>query len=232
MTDLNEKLAGLAPKALLTIYNGLAATIPGMTPCARFSDKQSALARTQKLLAVVLEREEAGDVDAEFAGRAAAIVEGREFVKPMTRVEEAAAVARDAVLSNRNGGREVTATEQALDAAALKSQIVNPAVEVKAKSATGRKPGTKIILKGNKEVRAQLTAAAQKLGGTRLVPVGFDSYSAFLNGFDLNAERMGDTIIEFYAVKGSERQPGSVQLVVRGSDRAISVVASNKVEVR
>lgn len=208
MTTLRETLAAASPKALLSIYNQLAATIPGMKPCARFSSAAAGLVRTQKLLEVVLEREEKGDVDEEFAGRAAAIVEGRDY--------------------KRNGGRLTTETEAALDAAALKPLIANPAVEVKAKTPRSAK-GSKIIIKTNKEVRAQLTAAAQKLGGTRLEPVGFDNYSAFLNGFELNAERGGDTLIEFYAVKGKERQPGGVQLEVRGSDRSITVRASKRV---
>lgn len=76
--------------------------------------------------------------------------------------------------------------------------------------------GSRIVLKTNKEVRAQLTAAAQKLGGTRLVPVGApfgENYTTFLAGFDAV-----DQTIDFRAVKGSEKQPGRVTLLVAIKD--------------
>jgi len=173
MTTLNETVAAMQPKQLLATFNALAATIPGMAPCARFSSRNYGVARTQKLLEVVLEREHKDDVDAEFAGRAAAIVEGREFV-PANR---------------RNGDRPVTATEEKLDAAVpvvAKLARKDSALDAEGKVRHERKPRTsgRIILKANKEVRAQLTAAAKRLGATRLAPIGFTDYSAFLNGFE------------------------------------------------
>jgi hypothetical protein len=86
----------------------------------------------------------------------------------------------------------------------------------KAAPAARRSTGSRIVLKANKEVRAQLTAAAQKLGGTRLVPVGApfgESYSAFLTGFDAV-----DTTIDFRAIKGSAKLPGRVSLLVHIKD--------------
>lgn len=79
------------------------------------------------------------------------------------------------------------------------------------KAATGRK----LILKANKEVRSLLTKAAQAAGGTRLTPIGFDSYSHFLNGIHLTKD--GDATIVLIPVKGNEPIRGkNVKLNIRG----------------
>jgi hypothetical protein len=67
----------------------------------------------------------------------------------------------------------------------------------------------RVVLKTNKEVRAQLTATAAKLGGKRLLPIncGLTSYTEFLNGFeDNNAIELqvvgADKVITFFAWNG------------------------------
>jgi len=89
-----------------------------------------------------------------------------------------------------------------------------------ARIAPAKKAGkatARIVLKANKEVRSQLTAACQKLGGQRLQPVGFASYTEFLGGFALTAE--GSATIELLPVKGGETVKGRVILTVDGGSK-------------
>lgn len=93
-----------------------------------------------------------------------------------------------------------------------------PEPEVKAKraqKANKAAKGAKLALKQNKEVRALLTKAAEAAGGTRLTPIGFDSYSAFLAGVPLDAK--GNAEVVFIPVKGSTPITGkNVKLTIAG----------------
>lgn len=85
------------------------------------------------------------------------------------------------------------------------------------------KATARCVLKANKPIRAQLTEAAQKLGGTRLQPVGMDNYSAFLNGFALDAD--GNAEVALLPIKGSEPIKGaSVKLIVKGGVPSVTTV--------
>lgn len=89
------------------------------------------------------------------------------------------------------------------------------------------KSRTRLVLKANKPIRAQLTEAANHLGGTRLQPVGFDNYSAFLNGFDLDAD--GNAEVALIPIKGSEPVKGaSVKLIVKGGVPSVTKVGKAK----
>jgi hypothetical protein len=107
---------------------------------------------------------------------------------------------------------QVAKTVKAGKASKAKSSKGNVAVS---KIVANRKVGTRLSLKQNKEVRGLLTTAAQAVGGTRLQPVGFDSYTAFLAGVPLDAN--GDAEVVFIPVKGNEPIKGkNVKLTIRG----------------
>lgn len=85
----------------------------------------------------------------------------------------------------------------------------------KAKKAVKAARGSRLSLKQNVEVRKLLTAAANAAGGTRLTPIGFDSYSAFLAGVPLDADGNADVV--FVPVKGNAPIQGkNVKLTIRG----------------
>lgn len=98
-----------------------------------------------------------------------------------------------------------------------------PAKPAKAKKAAAKPvtrkarftPGTRIVLKANKPIRARLMAAATSLGGTRLSPVGFASYTDFLGGVTLDKD--GNATVTLIPVKGSDPIRGkNVKLIVKG----------------
>ena len=71
----------------------------------------------------------------------------------------------------------------------------------------------RLILRTDSGFRAKLTAAAKELGGSRLMPVDFPSYTAFLAGVPLDAKGNAETVL--HPMKGKEQQPGKVTLVVK-----------------
>lgn len=93
-------------------------------------------------------------------------------------------------------------------------EVRKAAAKKAAKKATKKATGPKLSLKQNKEVRALLTKAAQALGATRLTPIGFDSYTAFLAGVPLDAD--GGAVISFVPVKGNAPIAGkNVKLTIK-----------------
>lgn len=88
--------------------------------------------------------------------------------------------------------------------------------------------GKRLVLKANKPIRLQLTEACQKLGGTRLQPIGFPSYTDFLGGIPLDAE--GNAEVALIPVKGSEplQGAGSVKLIVIDGVPRIATVTTSK----
>lgn len=106
---------------------------------------------------------------------------------------------------------------------AAKPVKVKPKAVAKPKAAkpVNATPASKLILKANKPIRAQLTEAAQSFGGTRLQPVGFDNYSAFLNGVSLDKD--GNAEVSLVPVKGSSPIQGcNVKLTVKGGVPSVS----------
>lgn len=91
------------------------------------------------------------------------------------------------------------------------------------KAAPTKIAGPRLILKTNKEVRAQLTEAAKALGGNRLIAKGYESYTAFLNGIERN--QYGSTIVHLQAVKGSTVLPGTIELMEHLSVITVTVQA-------
>ena len=190
---------------------------------APLNGRWTALRRTRAALVCAMEREMALKSDTkEFV--AASVELAETFAQPaeMTDAE------LDAVIAAHDA--RITPVFMAICADMTTLRLPAPAPKVRKPRAL--KSVRRVILKANKEVRAQLTAAAQKLGGSRLAPIGFADYSAFLTGFDLNMERGGDTLIQFKAIKGKEAQPGSVALQVRiaGDSLAFEVIASSRIE--
>lgn len=86
---------------------------------------------------------------------------------------------------------------------------------VKASFKKIKAPATRLSLKQNREVRDLLTKAAQAAGGTRLTPIGFDSYTTFLAGVPLDAD--GNATVVFVPVKGNSPVTGkNVKLTIKG----------------
>lgn len=76
-----------------------------------------------------------------------------------------------------------------------------------------RQPGSVLVLKQNKEVRALLTQAATAAGGSRLSPIGFASYTEFLAGVPL---KDGAAEVVFVPVKGNAPIQGkNVKLTIK-----------------
>ena len=144
------------------------------------------------------------------------------------------------VLATGAYGRDSTHCRRSLDIAAGKctpqfmpGEIVadTPKKERKATKPTvkGQKlvAGKRLVLKANKPIRLQLTEAAQKLGGTRLQPVGFASYTEFLGGVPLDAE--GNAEVALLPIKGAEPIKGaSVKLTVTAGVPKIATVGKAK----
>lgn len=96
---------------------------------------------------------------------------------------------------------------------AAKPVKADPKAPKPVKAPKAKAPASRLILKGNAPIRALLKDAAVSFGGTRLQPVGFDSYSAFLNGVPL---KDGAAEVSLVPVKGNEPIKGcNVKLIVK-----------------
>lgn len=99
--------------------------------------------------------------------------------------------------------------------AATAAKAIKRAAAPKAAKAVKATTGAKLALKQNKEVRGLLSAACAAAGGTRLQPIGFESYTAFLAGVPLDAE--GNATVAFIPVKGPAPVAGkNVKLTIKG----------------
>ncbi len=87
---------------------------------------------------------------------------------------------------------------------------------------TKKGSSSKLILKANKEVRAQLMAACQKLGGTRLQPAAFETYTDFLAGIPLDNGVARQTLAPM---------KGNSVVATNGMHHVVLLVADGKIKV-
>ena len=177
----NAAIAMLSMAQLVETYNNCAKVLNAggadFAPVKRFSDRKTAEARVQKMMAAV----------AALAPKQPTIIEP--------------ALARGAE------GKPSTHSRKSLEDQRAKAKPIRkprPEPEVKAKraqKANRAAKGAKLALKQNKEVRALLKKAAEAAGGSRLQPIGFASFTEFLAGVPLDAN--GNAEVVFVPVKGN-----------------------------
>lgn len=139
----------------------------------------------------------------------------------ITKVDPAlanGAFGKDAIHSRRSleerKGRTTPRSEPEVKAAKAKKAPTK-------KAAPKAPKGNRLSLKQNAPIRSQLKEAAQKLGGTRLQPIGFASFTEFLAGVPLDAD--GNAEVTFIPVKGSEPVQGAGSVVLTITARVAKV---------
>lgn len=183
---------------LVDLFNEAGRYVDGddFKPVARFSDRKSAERRTKAVLDCAATKQ--------FADRPATETEVTVIAPALAQGIEAAPNCKRSLDISK--GR----TKLKTDVFAERTSKT-PEDEANAERRTA-KPGTRIILKSNKVIRAALTAACKKLGGSRLEAEGFASYSEFLGGFP---KVDGEVILK--PVGGS----GQVILIIDGDALAV-----------